>query len=353
MNENEYNNKNAILVSIGIPVYNVEPYIEKCLLSVLNQTYSDLELLIVDDCGKDNSISIVERIKNSHPRGNQIRILKQPYNKGSGEARNMAIQYAKGKYLYFLDSDDYIELNTIGIMVNYAEKYHTDVVNASTRIISYETGEEFPAFTYPSFKLIKGKDEFAKFVCQDLKWHIGVASWNNLFLMSFLIQNNLFFSARKDEDALFLSDYYSEVECAVLLPNITYNYVIRPGSIMGNQIRKVIPVNEIRERFKTDAIMTERCARLKNRTFYDAHCARVMKHKFRAVCVALIHRKKFSEHLSNNEICQELRHPAAFTEILHFKRYRGYHLVFWGLSKMPSFLAINVCSLLGKIIRWI
>ena len=353
MNENEYNNKNAILVSIGIPVYNVEPYIEKCLLSVLNQTYSDLEILIVDDCGKDNSISIVERIKNSHPRGNQIRILKQPYNKGSGEARNMAIQYAKGKYLYFLDSDDYIELNTIGIMVNYAEKYHTDVVNASTRIISYETGEEFPAFTYPSFKLIKGKDEFAKFVCQDLKWHIGVASWNNLFLMSFLIQNNLFFSARKDEDALFLSDYYSEVECAVLLPNITYNYVIRPGSIMGNQIRKVIPVNEIRERFKADAIMTERCARLKNRTFYDAHCARVMKHKFRAVCVALIHRKKFSEHLSNNEICQELRHPAAFTEILHFKRYRGYHLVFWGLSKMPSFLAINVCSLLGKIIRWI
>lgn len=105
----------------------------------------------------------------------------------------MAIQYAKGKYLYFLDSDDYIELNTIEIMVNYAEKYHTDVVNASPRIVLYETGEVLPAFTYPSFKMIKGKDEFAKFVCQDLKWHIGVASWNNLFLMSFLIQNNLFF----------------------------------------------------------------------------------------------------------------------------------------------------------------
>ncbi len=353
MNENEYNNKNAILVSIGIPVYNVEPYIEKCLLSVLNQTYSDLEILIVDDCGKDNSISIVESIKNSHPRGKQIRILKQPYNKGLGEARNMAIQYAKGKYLYFLDSDDYIELNTIEIMVNYAEKYHTDVVNASPRIVLYETGEVLPAFTYPSFKMIKGKDEFAKFVCQDLKWHIGVASWNNLFLMSFLIQNNLFFSARKDEDALFLSDYYSEVECAVLLPNITYNYVQRAGSIMGNQMRNVIPIHEIRERFKADAIMTERCARLKNRTFYDAHCARVMKHKFRAVCVALRHRKKFSEHLSNNEICQELRHPATFTEILHFKRYKVFHLCFYMLSKIPNFLAIGVSYILGKIIRWI
>jgi glycosyltransferase involved in cell wall biosynthesis len=353
MNENEYNNKNAILVSIGIPVYNVEPYIEKCLLSVLNQTYSDLEILIVDDCGKDNSISIVESIKNSHPRGNQIRILKQPYNKGLGEARNMAIQYAKGKYLYFLDSDDYIELNTIEIMVNYAEKYHTDVVNASPRIVLYETGEVLPAFTYPSFKMIKGKDEFSKFVCQDLKWHIGVASWNNLFLMSFLIQNNLFFSARKDEDALFLSDYYSEVECAVLLPNITYNYVSRPDSIMGYMGRNQIPIREIRERFRTDAVMTNHCVRLKGRTFYDVHCARVVKHKFRAVCVALRHRHRFTEPLSSKEIRQELKHPATMAEILKFKRYKTFHILFYMISVLPSFLSVGISYVIGKMMKWI
>ena len=65
------------LVSIGIPVYNVEPYIEKCLLSVLNQTYHNLEILVVDDLGTDNSMDVVDRIRRSHPNGNKIRIITQ------------------------------------------------------------------------------------------------------------------------------------------------------------------------------------------------------------------------------------------------------------------------------------
>ena len=97
-----------------------------------------------------------------------------------------------------------------------------------------------------------------------------------MFSLVFLQRNNLRFAARKDEDALFLSDFYSEVERAVLLPDITYNYVLRPGSIMGNQARDHIPTTEIRERFKTDAKMTERSVRLRGRSFYDVHCARVM-----------------------------------------------------------------------------
>lgn len=161
------------------------------------------------------------------------------------------------------------------------------------------------------------------------------------------------FAARKDEDSLFLSDYYSEVECAVLLPDITYNYLIRPGSIMGNQLRKVIPISEIRERFKTDAKMTERCARLKDRFFYDAHCARVMKHKFRAVCVALHHYRRFSEHLSNSEIRQELKHPATLSEILKFKRYKYFHIFFYVISVLPSFLSVGMSYVVGKIMKWI
>ena len=344
---------NSPLVTIGVPVYNVEPYIEKCPLSVLNQTYHNIEILIVDDLGSDNSMQIVEKLQSSHPLGSCIKIIRHPENRGLGEARNTVIDNAGGKYLCFVDSDDYIEPETIEVLLNEAEEYDTDVVLASSRKVIYGTNEEKPTFTYKTKEVLVGKDVFANYLCQDLRWHIGINAWNILFKLDFMHKNNLRFAARKDEDALFLSDFYSEVECAVLLPNITYNYVLRPGSIMGNQMRDHIPVAEIRERFKTDARMTERCARLKGRSFYDVHCARVMKHKFRAACVALRHRHRFTEPLPAKEIRQELKHPATFKEILSFQRYRLFHLFFYIISKLPPSLSVGATYAVGKLMRWI
>ena len=344
---------NGPLVSIGIPVYNVEPYIEKCLLSVLNQTYENLEILVVDDLGTDNSMQIVSKLLRNSSRGSYLKIITQSKNGGSGEARNAVINQAQGKYLYFLDSDDYIEPNTIELMVEQAESNQADVVIASLRKIVWNTDKELPTLQYSSFQLIKGKDAFANYVCQDLRWHIAITACNILFLVDFLRRNDIKFLASKDEDALFLSDYYSEVENAVIMPDITYNYVIRPGSKMGNNARTQIPVNEIRDRFYTDSIMTERCARLKERSFYDVHCARVMKHKFRAVCVALRHRKRFTEPLTNREIRYELKHPASLFEILKFKRYRLFHFFFYTISVLPPFLSISISYIVGKMIRWI
>ena len=344
---------NSPLVSIGIPVYNVELYIEKSLMSVLDQTYENIEILIIDDCGNDHSMQIVSNIQNTHPKGHLIKVIHHQNNKGLGEARNTAIDFAQGDYIYFIDSDDYIEDYTIEKLLQEAEEYHTDVVMASSRKILYETGEEMPTFAYSSKVVIQGRDKFADFLCQDLRWHIGINAWNNLFSVDFLRKYIIRFAARKDEDALFLSDFYSEVECAVLLPDVTYNYVIRPGSIMGNQARDRIPTKEIRERFITDAKMTERSSRLKDRSFYDVHCARVVKHKFRAACVALRHRCRFTEPLLNAEIRQELKHPATLSQILKFKRYRWFNLFFYTISVLPPFMSVGITYLVGKSIKWI
>lgn len=344
---------NNPLITIGIPVYNVESYIEKCLLSVLNQTYQNLEILVVDDLGTDKSMAIVADIQQSHSNGQLIKIVKHSQNKGLGEARNTVIENAQGEFIYFIDSDDYIEPQTIQLMVDQAVLHHTDVVIASMRKVIWGTNDELPTLQYSSYQIIEGKDAFANFVCSDLRWHIAITACNILFSREFLNTNNLRFAARKDEDSLFLSDYYSEVSCAVLLPDITYNYVIRPGSIMGNQVREHIPVAEIRERFKTDAKMTERCARLKGRSFYDVHCARVMKHKFRAVCVAIRHRHRFTEPLPSKEIRQELKHPASMSEILRFRRYRGFHLFFYTISILPSPVCVGASYLVGKVMKWI
>ena len=344
---------NSPLVSIGIPVYNVEPYIEKCMLSVLNQSYQNIEILVVDDLGTDRSMQIVDGFRESHPRGDILRIIHHSKNCGIGEARNTIISNAKGKYIFFIDSDDYIELNTIEILINEAETLNTDCVFSSCRRIDYETNAILPTFTYSSRHEFFGKDAFANYVCQDLRWHVGINVWNILFRTDFLRNGNFRFSARKDEDAVFVADFYSEIERAVILPNVTYYYVSRPGSIMGNMARTQIPIEEIRERFKADAVMTNHCCRLKGRSFYDVHCARVMKHKFRAVCVALRHRKRFTEPLSDKEIREELRHPATFHEILRFKRYRGFHMLFFSISKLPPSISVLSCSLVGRLMRWI
>ena len=137
---------NSPVVTIGIPVYNVEPYIEKCLLSVLNQTYQNLEILVVDDLGTDKSMDIVVGLQQSHPLGSCIKIIRHSENRGLGEARNTAIENAVGKYLCFVDSDDYIEPETIEVLLKEAEEYDTDVVLASSRKIIYDTNEEEPTF---------------------------------------------------------------------------------------------------------------------------------------------------------------------------------------------------------------
>lgn len=353
MEEKQINNCNYPLVTVGMPVYNVELYIRKSLLSILDQSYPNIEIVVVDDHGTDNSITIIEDIKRDHLRGNCIRILRQSKNMGPGEARNRIIEEAFGKYLYFLDSDDFIVPETISLMVEQAELHFADVVIASMQAIYYDTNELEPAFSYDSLTVIKGHDSFANYVCSDLHSHIGISACNTLYFLNFLRNNHLRFAARKDEDALFLSDYYSEVGCAVLMPDITYNYLVRPGSIMGNQARDVIPVVEIRDRFQTDKIMTDRCSRLKNRSFYDVHCSRVVKHKFRAVCVSLRHYKRFSEKLLFSEIRQEMEHPATFPEIMKFKRYRLYNIFFYVISKLPSPVFVGVSYVMGKAMKWI
>ena len=344
---------NAPLVTIGIPVYNVEPYIEKCLLSVLNQTYQNLEILVVDDLGTDKSIQIVTDLQQSHSKGGMIRIIHHSENRGIGEARNTIIEQARGKYLFFIDSDDYIALETIDILLREAEDNNTDCVFSSCRKVDYQTHEELPTFTYSSRLEFFGSDAFANYVCQDLRWHVGINVWNILFRLDFLRKGEYRFAARKDEDAVFLADFYSGVERAVILPTITYYYVSRPGSIMGNMERTKIPTQEIRERFKADAVLTAHCDRVKNRSFYDVHCARVVKHKFRATCVAIRHRHRFTEPLPSAEIRQEMRHPARLSDIIRFRRYRSFHLLFYSISKLPPSLCVSVCYLVGKAMRWI
>lgn len=113
------------LVSIVIPTYNVEQYVEDCLLSVLNQTYANIEVICVDDISTDNTIEILERYRIKDRR---IRVAHNEEKGGAALARNQGLKLAKGKYIYFLDSDDYIKEKAIELLCEVAEQNEADCV---------------------------------------------------------------------------------------------------------------------------------------------------------------------------------------------------------------------------------
>lgn len=112
------------IVSIIIPVYNVEAYIEECLHSVSNQTIPEqLECLVVDDCGCDNSATIAKRYIESYTGKVKFQFVKREKNGGLSAARNSGLRMATGKYVYFLDSDDYIKPGAMETLLRLVNIY--------------------------------------------------------------------------------------------------------------------------------------------------------------------------------------------------------------------------------------
>ena len=110
-------------VSIIIPVYNVASYIKRCLQSVVDQTYKDIECILVDDCGSDNSIKLVQDFINDYKGNIPFTILHHDKNMGLSAARNTGLRHSKGEYVYFLDSDDSITPDCIESLMNMAAKH--------------------------------------------------------------------------------------------------------------------------------------------------------------------------------------------------------------------------------------
>lgn len=126
-------------VSILIPLYKTEKYIEKCLCSVFQQTYDNIEYILADDASPDESISIAKQIAKSHNREKYVTILRNTTNRGIAYTRNLLINHANGDYIYFVDGDDFIERNAIEIFVKNATTECADIVRCT--YYQYSNGE--------------------------------------------------------------------------------------------------------------------------------------------------------------------------------------------------------------------
>lgn len=213
-----------------MPIYNVAPYVERALLSALNQTFESIEFLIVDDRGSDNSMEIVHKIVAEHPRGKDVRIIEHPHNIGLGATRNTAIDNAQGEYLFFMDSDDEITPDCIEVLYKAMMEEPVDFVAGSyDRII----GENIKEGCYYGRRLIR--DTIPEYIYKDRKV-IAVPTWNKLYSLLFLKENKLYcYPHQINEDSIFLHLIVSKCHSCLLIPQKTYSYYYRIDSTEANR----------------------------------------------------------------------------------------------------------------------
>lgn len=177
-------------VSIIIPVYNVEPYIEECLQSVAYQTVSSqIECIIVDDKGTDASITIAEEFVNSYKGPIPFRIIYRELNGGLSAARNSGIREAKGEYIYFLDSDDYIIPTCIETLLTMADKHAGVDLLPALYIRESNDMQQFGSKSFPEFS--SNHNEIKRALLDYDR--IPVTAANRLIRRSLIIDNDLWF----------------------------------------------------------------------------------------------------------------------------------------------------------------
>lgn len=271
-------------VSVVIPVFNVEPYVEECLRSVMNQTLSDIEIICIEDCGQDGSKDIIKRLMNEDSR---ISLFVNEKNQGLAAVRNQGMERASGEYIYFLDSDDMIKEDTLRALTELAASENLDVCIFSADFIfeDEKLAERFgkdPAKykgTYPD--VMSGKELYKKWM---KLWDWMPSQPRYFYRRQFLEENEIrFVEGQLHEDESFAFDVLMKAERVRVINEPYFIRRFRKSSIMsgGVTMKNVQSCLQIIDHVMNHATEDEelRCAM----DYYVAKLIRDTSNKYRAV----------------------------------------------------------------------
>lgn len=227
-------------ISIIIPVYNVEQYVQRCLESVMTQDVIgvDIECLIVDDCGIDRSMEIVRKSIDSYQGNIHFQIISHEKNMGLSAARNTGIMKAYGDYVLFIDSDDYLTSDALSFLIsNLQQHMGIDMVVGNVKNMK-DQSILLRKFTEPW--LIENSDLLFRSMFHSVFRHgIYLYAWNKLIRRSLLLENKIFFiNGILYEDVAWSYALFSKANSVLLLPYVTYIYENNPGSIVNTTFTK-------------------------------------------------------------------------------------------------------------------
>ena len=273
-------------VSIIVPVYNAEKYLERCVNSLRNQTLKDIEIILVDDSSTDASLEICNQMAIDDSR---IKVIHKA-NEGAGLARNAALAIASGEYIGFVDSDDFVEFNMFETLYDKAVMYSSDLVMSGVIFVDgnmfSEKGECIRKTYFEKDTHFDTEEALKKLRmgivgslpedADDSKY--GMSIWKNLFKLELIKKNNLTFQSEREiysEDALFMIDYISRIKKATGISDAFYNYLRNEDSISKSykkdRFEKSLAfMNEVEKRFKKDIKADE--YRVYTDRFWQAMC---------------------------------------------------------------------------------
>ncbi|MDR2205406.1 MAG: glycosyltransferase [Flavobacteriaceae bacterium] len=225
------------LVTISIPIFKCESFLEKCLNSVLAQTYKNLEVTLINDQTPDDSVKIAENFIRKNNLQNTWKIHHLEENSGLSVVRNKGIDTANGTYLFFLDSDDTITPNCIETLVNISEKTAAEMTISQLECEQLETGEKSICIKIKSEKeIINGNDEILKDFSEG---QLVTYAVNKLIKTDFLRQNKLYFvKGLFAQDELWTFHIMLKINKIAIHKDITYTYFLHKNSVIHNRDKR-------------------------------------------------------------------------------------------------------------------
>jgi len=222
--------ENNIFVTIAIPLYNKEQYIERCFNSVAKQIYKNIECIIVEDCSTDNSMKIVEQLIVNYTGPIKFILIKHEQNEGLSVSRNTGIFNSKGDYIFFLDADDEITEICISSLVALVEKYPgVDMVQGGIIQRPWHAEHLNPKGKFP--EIVNGNLNIKKKCYKNMPQ----TTWNKLVRKEFIVNNNLYFKkGLVHEDGHWRFFFNKKIESLAITDKETYIYYTVPKSIMTN-----------------------------------------------------------------------------------------------------------------------
>ncbi len=225
------------LVTVSIPVFKCEKFIIRCLESVKNQTYKNLEIVLVNDCTPDNSMILVKNFMDANLNLN-IKIIEHQENSGLSVVRNNGINASTGEYLFFLDSDDEITADCIELLVERAVKTDAQIIIAQNRWIN-TFDNTTKDFGFPTIAEKKYYDNHLEIFSVYSKGGFPSSSWNKLFKRDFIVDNQIYFvPGLFAQDELWFFHLLLKTDTLAIIDDITYLYYLHGESVIFNRKKK-------------------------------------------------------------------------------------------------------------------
>lgn len=223
-------------ISVIVPVYNAEKYLSRCIDSILNQTYKNFELILINDGSKDNSIEILRKYENIDDR---IKVIDNS-NNGVSKTRNIGVRLAEGEYIQFIDSDDFIDKNMFEYAINVMEQENADLVMTGFYLdIESKKGIDTAVQTFEKSISIGSKD-IAKNLINRLNGTYINSPVNKLYKKSIIVNNNILMNEDIDlgEDLIFNLEYIKYCKSVVFSDKCYYHYCMKVEDNLTSKFRE-------------------------------------------------------------------------------------------------------------------